>query len=197
VILLHGYGSNEQDLFDLATYFGSDLLTLSLRAPLVLEPGAFAWFEIGFTRDGIVADNDQAERSRMLLIECIEQAIQVYAADPAQVVLIGFSQGATMAALVGLTRPDLVCATAILSGIVPTDILSVAPEPATLQGHSFFVAHGTQDVVVGIEHGRATNEFLASLPILLTYQEYTYGHTIGQEELHDLVAWLRGVLRTA
>lgn len=197
IILLHGYGSNEQDLFDLAPFFGGDLLTLSLRAPLVLEPGAFAWFEIGFTRDGIAVDTRQAERSCVMLIDFIERAIVAYAADPARVVLIGFSQGATMAALVGLARPDLVRGTAILSGIVPTTILSTAPEPSSLEGRSFFVAHGIQDAVVAIAHGRATNALLTSMPIALTYQEYPIGHTIGQEELRDLIAWLGGVLRTA
>ena len=174
-----------------------DPMALVQSAPEVLGMGAFAWFEIGFTPTGIAVDTRQAERSSTLVSAFIEQAVTTYDADPARVLLIGFSQGATMAALAGLTRPDLVRGTAILSGIVPTEILSAAPEPEQLAGRSFFVAHGTQDAVVAIEHGRATNQLLQQLPVQLSYYEYAIGHTIGEQELRELVAWVAAVLRTA
>ena len=56
LVLLHGYGANEHDLIGLAPMLDQRLLTLSPRAPLVLAPFAFAWFEIAFTGQGIAVD---------------------------------------------------------------------------------------------------------------------------------------------
>lgn len=190
VILLHGYGSNEQDLFELAPYLDRRLLVLSLRAPLPLGYGAYAWFEIAFTQEGIAVDPEQAEQSRLLLVKLIEDAVAGYDADPARVVLVGFSQGATMAALVALTRPDLVVGAAILSGIVPDSLLDKTPAHTELAGRRFLVIHGTQDIVVPVAHGRATRALLERLPVDLIYREYPMGHTIGAETLRDLTMWL-------
>src|SRR5689334_2129116 len=84
LILLHGYGSNEQDLFGLAPYLDPRFLILSLRAPYELMPGGYAWFEIGWTANGIVIDGQQAEASRKLLADTIPEAVAAYRADPAR-----------------------------------------------------------------------------------------------------------------
>src|SRR5262245_17570874 len=75
VMLLHGYGSNEEDLIGLASAFDPRVLTLSLRAPLPLGYGSFAWFEIAFTQEGIAVDAHQAVRSGAIVADCIERAV--------------------------------------------------------------------------------------------------------------------------
>jgi phospholipase/carboxylesterase len=194
VVLLHGYGSNEDDLFQLTPALDQRLTVLSARAPLFLAPGAFAWFEIAFTREGIAVDERQAERSRQTLAEFVERAGAAFGAGPGHTVLVGFSQGATMAALLALTRPDLVAGAAVLSGIVPSDLLSMAPDRAALAGRRFLVAHGTQDTVVPVEHGRATRELLDGLGAQVQYREEHVGHGIGPQTLRDLADWLAGML---
>lgn len=190
LILLHGYGSNEHDLFELTPYLDPRLLILSVRAPFVLMPQAYAWFAIAFTPQGILADPLEAERSRNMLVTFIEEAIASYAVDPARVFLVGFSQGATMAALAGLTRPDLVAGTAILSGLVPTQVQEAFASPEQLEGRSFFVGHGANDTVVPVAQGRASRELLGGLPVALEYHEYQMAHEINAECLRDLSNWL-------
>jgi phospholipase/carboxylesterase len=85
LILLHGVGSNEHDLFGLAPYLDPRFLVLSARAPYVLMPGAYAWFEIGWAADEIVIDPRQAEASRRLIAQFIPEAAAAYGADPARV----------------------------------------------------------------------------------------------------------------
>jgi phospholipase/carboxylesterase len=197
LVLMHGYGSNEDDLFALAPYLDERLLVVCPRAPIVLMPGSYAWFEIGFYQDArgrtqIAVDERQARMSHEVVAEFIAAAVRAYGADPARVIVGGFSQGASMAAMTALVRPDLVAGALVLSGIVPSQIMEDAPPAEQLAGKAFFVGHGMHDQVVQIEHGRATRELLQALPVELTYHEYPgMGHEINAECLRDVTAWLR------
>ena len=193
LLLLHGIGSNEDDLFSLAPYLDGRLLLVSARAPLVLGPGAFGWFNIEFTPQGIVADLDEARQSYLTLLGFTGELLETYGADPARLYLLGFSQGAMMSLSVALTRPDRVAGVAALSGRLPAHLL---PEvnAETLRGMPVFVAHGLYDPVIPVEWGRAAREALASLPVELTYREYPMGHEVTMESLGDATAWLSATL---
>ena len=197
LVLLHGYGSNEYDLHSLAPYLDERLLVVSARAPLMLMPGSYAWFEIGFYQDEdgqtqIAVDPRQAALSGATVAEFVAAAASAYGADPARVMVGGFSQGASMAAVAALTRPDLASAVAVLSGIVPSDLLDAIPQPEKLAGKPFLVAHGTDDAVVPVAHGRASRELLAGLGVDLTYHEYPgMAHEINLDCLKDLIGWVR------
>ena len=56
LLLLHGVGSNEDDLFGLAPYLDERFLIISVRAPNTLGPGSYAWFDVDFTPQGPVID---------------------------------------------------------------------------------------------------------------------------------------------
>lgn len=192
LVLFHGYGSNEEDLFALAPYLDERLLVISARAPLMLMPGSYAWFEIAFTAEGIAVDPYQARLSGKTAAEFVEEAVRAYGADPKRVLVGGFSQGGSMAAIVALTRPDLVAGAVVLSGIVPSELTDAAPQPELLAGKPFFVGHGTADTVVPVAHGRASRELLEGLGAALTYREYPgMAHEINAACLADVQAWLR------
>lgn len=194
LVLFHGYGSNEEDLFGLTPYIDPQFLVLSTRAPLVLMPGMYAWFEIGFTPDGAIAVDDvQARHAAQVTAQFVEQATQAYNADPSRVIVAGFSQGGTMAALTALTRPDLTAGAAVLSGIVPSTIIDELPDRAALTNKPFLVIHGTRDQVVSVAHGRASRDFLSQLGVALTYREYPMAHEINLDALLDLTEWLKGL----
>jgi phospholipase/carboxylesterase len=193
LVLLHGYGANEQDLIGLAPYLDQRLLVLSPRAPLVLAPFSFAWFEIGFTQEGIAVDPGQALRSRALLFDFVRQAATAHNIDATRIYLVGFSQGATMAALTALSHPGLAAAVGLLSGIVPTSLLDELPAsaaPGDARSAPFFVAHGRGDSVVPVAHGRATRALLEEQGLSVSYHEYDMGHAINDACLRDLAAWL-------
>src|SRR6476660_530252 len=102
LILLHGYGSNERDLVGLAPYLDPRFQIVSARAPYTLEPGSYAWFDLGWTATDITINFQQAQQSRALLVKFIAEALVAYGGDPARVYLLGFSQGAIMSASVAL-----------------------------------------------------------------------------------------------
>ncbi len=197
LLLLHGVGSNEHDLFALAPFLDERFLIISARAPNTLEPGSYAWFDVDFTPQGPIIDPEQAEASRKALIAFLDEAVTAYGADPKQVYLMGFSQGAIMSASVALTRPELVAGVVLMSGRILPEIQPLMAPSEQLAGLPFLVVHGTADTVLPIHHGRASRQLLSSLPVELTYYEYPMGHEISQESLADVTAWLSSQLDKA
>ncbi len=190
LLLLHGIGSNEHDLYGLAPFLDKRFLIISVRAPNTLGPGSYAWFEADFTPQGPVINPEQAEASRKTLITFLKEAITAYGADPKQVYLMGFSQGAIMSASVALTQPELVAGAVLMSGRILPEIRPLIASSEELSGFPFLVVHGTVDMVLPITHGRASRELLSSLPVDLTYHEYPMGHEVNQESLSDVTTWL-------
>ena len=190
LLLLHGVGSNEHDLFELAPFLDKRFLIISVRAPNTLGPGSYAWFEVNFTPQGPAINPEQAEASRETLITFIKEAITTYGANPKQVYLMGFSQGAIMSASVALTRPELVAGAALMSGRILPEIQPLIASHEELSGFPFLVVHGTADMVLPISYGRASRTLLSSLPVDLTYHEYPMGHEVSQASLRDVTAWL-------
>ena len=190
LLLLHGIGSNEHDLFSLADVFDPRLAVVSARAPLTLGSEAYAWFHTQFQPGGPVIAPAEAEASREVLLRFLAAAPSAFGTDPARTFLLGFSQGAIMTMSVALTQPHVVAGAVMLSGRVLPEIRPRLAATEALAGLSVFVGHGVFDEKLPIRHARETRELLASLPVELTYREYQEGHTISQEELSDLNAWL-------
>ncbi|HLZ25412.1 MAG TPA: alpha/beta fold hydrolase [Ktedonobacterales bacterium] len=190
LLLLHGVGSHERDLFGLASALDPRFLILSLRAPNVIGPDSYAWFT--FTpAPGVNRINaNQEEASRQLLLRVIPEAVAAYGADPARVYLMGFSQGAIMSASVTLTRPDLVAGAVLMSGRILPEIKPLIAPAEALRGLPILVVHGTRDSMLPITHGHASRETLSTLPVALTYREYDMPHTITDASLADIAAWL-------
>ena len=197
LLLLHGIGSNEHDLYGLAPFLDKRFLIISVRAPNILGPGSYAWFEADFTPQGPVINPEQAEASRITLITFLKEAITAYGADPKQVYLMGFSQGAIMSASVALTQPELVAGAVLMSGRILPEIRPLIASNEELSDFPFLVVHGTADMVLPVSHGRASRQLLSSLPVELTYHEYPMGHEVGQESLYDVTTWLSARLDKA
>ncbi len=190
LLLLHGIGSNEQDLYGLAPFLDKRFLIISVRAPNTLGPGSYAWFEVNFTPQGPVIKPEQAVASHKALITFLEEAITAYDADPKQVYLMGFSQGAIMSASVALIQPELVAGAVLMSGRIPPEIRTHIASHKKLSGLPLLVIHGTADLVLPITYGRDSRELLSTLPVKLTYHEYPMGHEVSQESLSDVTRWL-------
>lgn len=190
LLLLHGIGSNEHDLYGLVPFLDERFLIISVRAPITLGPGSYAWFEADFTPQGPVINPEQAEASRKTLIAFLNEAVTAYSADPNRVYLMGFSQGAIMSASVALTQPELVAGVVLMSGRILPEIQPLIASNEELNGLPFLVVHGTADMVLSISYGHANRELLSSLPVELTYHEYSMGHEVSQESLSEVTAWL-------
>lgn len=189
LILLHGVGSNEQDLFSLTQYLPDDFLILSVRGPYTYNQG-YAWYNLQFTDNGIIHDKIQAENSRKLLIEFITGLKTKYQFDASQVYLCGFSQGAIMSYYIALSKPDLIKGIAAMSGRILEETKPLI-QKEKVKSLKVFISHGTEDPVLKIQYARDANSYLRSINIQPVYKEYKDVHTINQQMLTDLIIWLK------
>ncbi|HEX8191129.1 MAG TPA: alpha/beta fold hydrolase, partial [Pyrinomonadaceae bacterium] len=194
LLLLHGVGSNEEDLFGLAPYLDERFLVVSARAPFALEYGGYGWFRIDFTPRGMEADVGQAKKSLGMLPGFIDGLVETYGADARRVYLAGFSQGAMMSLALLLTRPEKVAGVVAMSGRLPAQVFEREPDPSALAGKPVLITHGLYDQVLPVESGRAARDYLGALPVELTYREYPMGHEVSAESLSDVTAWLTAAL---
>lgn len=190
LVLLHGVGSNERDLLDLADYLDGRFFVISARAPNPLGPDAFGWYPVNWTADGPIGDTQKADASRQAILRFLPEAVAAYNLDARRVFLMGFSQGAIMSLFVALTRPDLVAGIVPMSGrLLPEALAQKAPDDA-LRGLPVFVVHGTRDTVLPVGEGRTIRDELSRLPVALSYREYDMAHEVSAQSIADIAAWL-------
>ncbi|MCA1613914.1 MAG: alpha/beta fold hydrolase [Acidobacteria bacterium] len=197
LLLLHGIGSNEADLYGLAPYLDGRFFIVSARAPVVLGPGAYGWFNIEFTPAGLVADAAQAHRSLRLAAGFVDELTDAYRLDPRRVYLLGFSQGAMMALGMAMARPSKISGVVAMSGRLPAREFQPADAPDALAGLPVLVTHGLYDQMLPVSNGRAIRDRLAELGAALTYREYPMAHEVSAESLRDVARWLTDRLAPA
>jgi phospholipase/carboxylesterase len=190
LVLLHGVGSNEEDLMGLARFLDGRFLIASLRAPLTIQDGAYGWYELEWTTDGINHDEEGAIAGQAAAETAIDRFVKSLDVDPARVYIMGFSQGAIMSLGIALSHPEKIAGAVIMSGRLLPHVAAKAASPDLLAGLPVMVVHGTADPVLPIELGRQINDFLKQTPVDLTYREYLMGHTVSQESLLDITQWL-------
>jgi phospholipase/carboxylesterase len=190
LIMLHGYGSNEEDLFGLSAYLDDRFSIISVRAPYALAPDAFAWFQIEFTPVGISMDEQQIELSRQRLVKFVGECIGAYPIDPTRVYLMGFSQGAMMSEFIALTQPDLIAGAVLMSGRTVPQTKPLLASREKLARMPIICVHGTHDEVLPIINGRETRDFLREVGVPFEYHEYPMGHQVSEESFADIDRWL-------
>ncbi|TGL51248.1 esterase [Leptospira meyeri] len=190
LLLLHGVGSNEEDLFSLSNYFPESLLVVSVRGPLILGTGSYGWYEVLFTTGQPKINLEQEAESRKLLLQFLEYLKTNYQFDESNVWIGGFSQGAIMSYSIGLLHPEKVKGIIALSGrLLEENKIQVKVSEKVL-GKKIFISHGTNDRVLSVEYARSVKGYLESIGLHPRYQEYEEGHSINREMLKNLIQWL-------
>lgn len=191
LLLLHGYGSNEEDLFSFAAQLPDNYYIVSARAPYHIPPYGFAWYAINFDSDmNKFSDDNQAIQSRELIAGFIDELTAKYPIDKEKVTLIGFSQGAILSYAIALTYPEKVQRVAALSGYLNSDIIDKGFNAKDISKLSFFASHGVVDQVIPVEWARKAPEFLKTLGLDAEYHEYPVGHGVTPQNFYDLLNWI-------
>lgn len=190
LFLLHGYGSHEEDLFSFANYLPEEYLIISLRAPLNLSFGGYAWYSIHFNeQQDKWSDDDEAKKAQEIILYNIDYHLEQFKLKGQKVSLLGFSQGAILSWAVGLSHPEKIDKIIALSGYLNEDIFVYAKEG--IDQLRIFSSHGTQDPTLPIEWARKGIGLLEKKEISLAYKEYPQGHGINQDNFNDLLSWLK------
>ena len=192
LLLLHGYGSNEEDLFSFATELPDDSYVISVRAPYDLQPYGHAWYAIHFDADeNKFSDNVQAKQSVELIASFIEEIVKQYPIDTKNVTLVGFSQGAILSYATALTFPEKVTKVVALSGYFNQEIMPEVIDTKSISHLKFFVSHGSVDQVIPVEWARKAKPALENLGLEVEYHEYPVGHGVAPQNFFDFKNWLQ------
>ncbi len=183
LVMLHGYGADETDLFGLAPFLPPDFVVAAVRAPLAPPwpaPG-HSWYPIeGLESRDPVHVTDAAAR----LLEWLDAS----GAD-VEVGLLGFSQGAAVAIQAMRLEPERFSFVVNLSGYATPGDLPGDAALATLKPPVFW-GRGTNDDVIPeflVDH---TTEWLPRHAELSGRVYPGLTHSVSEQELDDVRVFL-------
>jgi phospholipase/carboxylesterase len=196
LIIMHGYGSDENDFLDLAKKVDGRFMTFCLRAPNSMQGSGYCWYEIQFLANGdFKYSYDQVKQSRSKILSFISNACKVYQLDSTQVFLMGFSQGAIMSYELALFAPNKIKAALPLSGRLLTESKAHKNNPQDITKLNFFIAHGTSDERIKILESEKAVTYLQEKKIKsIIFKKYNMGHTLSNEEVDNIKEFLSGAI---
>lgn len=192
-VLLHGVGSNELSVTELAVGAGQDTLVVLVRGPLTLGPQQFAWFQVTFTANGPRIHASQAENSRQALLGLLASLQAEYSVPAHQTVVAGFSQGGIMSAGLALTSPESVAGFGLLSGRILPEIAPFVAVPERLASLQGFVGHGALDRTLPVDWAHRSHEWLDRLGVRHEFKLYPIDHCISTQMQTDFGSWCAGL----
>jgi phospholipase/carboxylesterase len=197
LVLLHGRGTDERDLFPLLDMLDPErrLLGATARGPLSLPPGGAHWYVV---RQVGYPDPQTFHASYPELAAWLDDMLEERGIPPERTVLGGFSQGSVMSYALGLgsgrPRPAGIMA---LSGFLPT-VEGFELDLGKARDLPVAIGHGTHDPVISVEFGRDARERLEAAGANVTYRESPMPHTIDPQFLRELQeTWLPETISAA
>jgi phospholipase/carboxylesterase len=189
LVLLHGRGADEHDLFPLLDLLDPErrLLGVTPRGPLSLPPGGAHWYQLG----GIPTPEPETFLASFDLLSAFLDSLPV---SSDTLVLGGFSQGTAMTYALGLgrgrPRPRALLA---LSGFVPR-VKDFVLDLEGLDGYPVAIAHGSLDPVIPAGFGLAARELLEGAGASVLWRQTPVTHSIDPEILPDLQAFVANAI---
>jgi phospholipase/carboxylesterase len=192
LLLLHGYGSNEEDLFSFSSELPEEYYVISARAPYDMGFGSYAWYAINFDADeNKFSDIPQAQQSRDIIANFIDELIANYPIDSTNVSLIGFSQGTILSYAVALSYPEKIQRVVAMSGYLNLDLVNPNFNTNNFSNLKIFASHGTVDQVIPVDWARKAAPILSQLGVEVLYKEYPVGHGVAPQNFYDFKNWLQ------
>lgn len=189
--MLHGFGSDENDLFSFAPELPENYLIISVKAPYAMQPYGNAWYEINFDASNTKFSNvEQAVESRKKIEKFIDEVIENYPVDASKITLLGFSQGSILSYAVALSNPKKIQQVVALSGYVDENMLRENYRENDFSNLRIYASHGTVDQVIPVEWARKTKPFLDKLNIENSYSEFPVGHGVAPNNFFEFKQWL-------
>jgi phospholipase/carboxylesterase len=198
MLILHGQGTDENDLFSMAKIFPDEFMVASARAPYVFyntyeNIKKYQWYDSEQIDGKWIMEKSQFKKSAVVIPKFIQQLVHKYELDSTNVFILGFSQGGIMAYAVGLTKPNEIRGIAVLSGKIPEELKPMVNISEDLKKLNVFITHGIYDTNIEIGEAVKSVEYVKQLGIDPVYKEYPKGHIISAAMRSDLLSWLNQV----
>lgn len=202
IIWMHGLGADGNDFVPLVK-------ELDLRGcpairfifpnagtmPVTINNGYVmrAWYDI-LVSDLVRREDENGLRASQAQIEALIAREKARGIPASKIILAGFSQGCAMTLQTGLRHPEALAGLMCLSGYLPlADKTAAERTPASLNT-PVFMAHGVADPVVQIARAEQSRDLLTGMGYKVEWHAYRMQHSLCQEEINDIGAWLKKVL---
>ncbi len=178
IVFLHGAGSSAERFAPVAIAWMLKFPGATGAIMQALRPAASGrggdWFDASGPSEALAARVAQAGRELATRIEALQQSIGQAGSTT---VLVGFSQGATLALELARSRPDLLAIAVSYSGrMLPPARAGERIEPA------IHLLHGASDSLVPVTHSRRAHQRLSAMGVRVTLDVVEdHGHSIGQD----------------
>jgi len=183
LVLLHGFGSHEGDLFGLSPQLPLGPVIASVRAPLELQPGSYAWAPLSQQADAATVA-ESANGVAVALLEWLDTT------ESTAVGLLGFSQGGAIALQLLRHAPERFAFAVNLSGFAVLDDNAGDAELARVKPPVFW-GRGTADQVITPDKIAYTEDWLPEHSALTARIYEDLPHSISRPELDDVNAFIR------
>ena len=186
LVLLHGRGADEHDLFALAPAIDSRIAVVSMRAPLPTDEGGYTWSESRTPGRYI----GESLRASVAWFQIWLDSLASGRPQSQDVYLLGFSAGMAMASALLLDQPARYAGAILLSGTLPFDTdLQITKN--RLAGVPIFYGHGSFDRVIPADLVTRSAKYLREgSGSRLETRSYPIAHEIGDAEITDINTWL-------
>lgn len=178
VILIHGVGSNEENMMQVASLLEEDYLIVSARGPMTFSENAFGWYNIDFSTGVPVYNYEEASVSIQKLTELISSLQKEYKISQLNTVLIGFSQGAVMSYSVALEQPSLIGKVIGISGRILKETKKKLNSVHFKNKPKFLIIHGESDKVLPLTYAQETLKTLTDTNLEANLITHPHGHSI-------------------
>ena len=202
IIILHGLGASATDFVPVARELDlralGDVRFVFPFAPVrpVTINGNMpmpAWYDI-LGADLVRREDEPSLRESAVGLQELLDREAARGVPASRIVLGGFSQGCAMTLLAGLRAPQRLAGLLGMSGYLPLAATTAAERSEANRDVPVFLAHGRMDPVVPFARGTATRDALVALGYAVEWHEYPMQHSVSQEEIADVQAWLLKVL---
>ncbi len=192
IFLLHGYGSNMNDLFSFADSLPDDQYVISLNAPYETPLGGNAWYSLNYDNEGIRYDIDDVKKVKKIIENNIRKTIKDYGLDSQKITLIGFSQGAILSYMLAADFPGMIKHIIAFSGYL-LDEYKTDLKYVQLSKVNIFISHGKYDEIIPLKAARDTRDILQQNNVEIFYKEYEMPHGVSPECLDDALNWYNNI----
>jgi phospholipase/carboxylesterase len=190
-VLLHGRGSNGDDLIGLADAIAShfpDTAFHSPNAPVALGGGAYQWFVV----DGYESREPGLQQAAPVVNEFIDGLLKEYDLPASKCALMGFSQGTITSMHIAPRRADQLAGVVGFSGAMFSGA-SLADEMQSKP--PFILIHGDDDMVLDSKETEIAAKRLEELGVPVSMHILPgLPHSIDQRGLSLAVGFLERVL---
>ena len=202
VIWLHGLGADGSDFVPIVRELDLSgcpairfVFPHAPTMPVTINYGYVmrAWYDILGT-DLTYREDEAGLRKSQVLVEELIAREKARGIPANRIVLAGFSQGCAMTLQTGLRHPEKLAGLLGLSGYLPIHMTVEAERHGANHETPIFLAHGRSDPIVPIERAEHSRDILKAFGYEVEWHEYPMPHSVCEQEIADIGAWLKRVL---